>query len=173
VNSQHLHISVNRKIPNPGAIFQKYKTSANYNEDIVIASFNKVLPLVLLPEEYEKDDYSEAFEVWTKGDGDTVPKHPEFKLLSSEYACDPILNLSLSLRAFYASLIDPEYVSSKTSSLKNEYELEVLDMAKDPELVIFFGESTLKTLAGIISQYPDVSRREITVDQIKNQPIEK
>lgn len=168
-HSQHLHISSNRKgFP---SIDKDRKNGrlilcGNFDAEIIDVAFSRILPLVLLPEEYDHC-------IWippashTKGpDWDHV--HPEFRLLSSEYMNDPVLNLTVSLRALYASMYNPEVVT-KTRKFRT-YREAVRGMEKDQELASFFGPATLATLSNIASQYPAVSRRIISLNEVKTLP---
>ncbi len=171
VHSQHLHISLREEpsvcvsAENKGAV--KGIIPA---ENIVRATFSRITPMMLLPEEWGIGRLMNPVYIKTKvltNGGIGRLDHPEFRLLSSEYACDLLLNLAVSLRAMYYGFVDP---SASLPNVKNDkigFEGAVRRMAKDEELRSFFGESTLTKLCNIIRQYPDVSRRAITVDQVK------
>ncbi len=157
VHSQHIHVSLRTKYSKEGI---------RPNGSVISQSYSGINPLVLLPEEWYYRTYAPYYIVddgigpW----GVDNLCHPEFRKLSSEYAHDPVLNLLISLRAMYASCVDERIVSSL--SLANTYEDGVEAMAHDPDLESFFGQTTLAALSEITRQYPAVSRREITVDQV-------
>jgi hypothetical protein len=168
LHSQHIHMSLNRKtfeIGKDTRIHHQIRCS-QFSDFTVESAFSRVLPLVILPEEYDKKTYDLSWAAHKKGGRGNVCEHPEFRLLSSEYANDHILNLTLSLRCMYAMLINPEFVSHR-KFIEESYTDEVTQMAKNPELINFFGGSTLEKLSQVIAQYPAVSRREIRARDIK------
>jgi len=165
VHSQHIHISSNRRgFPSldPRRRYDRYLLSQDFDEEVVNAAFSRVLPLMLLPEEYDGDDSVPSASA-TKG-SDIKTMHPEFRLLSSEYMNDPILNLNVSLRAMYASMYNPAMVTDM--DLFETHQEAVEYMRQDQELAAFFGQGTLTTLSNIAGQYPAVSRRDITIDEV-------
>lgn len=160
VYSQHIHMSLR---PNPIRIFGSSPETSNSLEpdnSIVRKAFSEVEPLMLLPEEWGSRGTSPSGSKTKNG-----VKHPEFRLLSSEYANDPVLNLLVSLRAMYAGCIDNTFVTGSTNSYDYVNSVEI--MRGNASLTTFFGESTLNALADIAKQYPDVSKRLITIDQVK------
>lgn len=166
VHSQHIHLSCksHNAVPRRKSKY-KFIDSKNFEGEYIDYSFTRILPLVILPEEYEDDDNNFPRVVETSFADDDSPAHPEFRLLSSEYANDHILNLTLCLRSLYASLMNRSYATD----IQPEplYYKAVREMLHDEELVNFFGQSTLSALCRIVRQYPAVSRREKTIDEIK------
>lgn len=171
VYSQHIHISLCQ-----GATNFIHEIAGSYRDEGDHVKYRKqidrifapVLPLVLLPEEF---CVTPRGVTWVKGTSSVGsnedPVRTEFRMLSSEWACDPSLNVTLSLRA-----LDQAIHQEKLTNLSinpTDYREAVRVMRKDPELIKFFGASTLNTLANIVNRYPEVSRRKITVNDIAKQ----
>ncbi len=158
VHSQHIHVSL---------VDRRNATTIIPSDKPVKSWFSKVSPLVLLPEEWGSRDYRPH---WVRSNG-IKPNgvndlsHPEFRMLSSEYANDPVLNLLLSLKTMYEGCLGKGGITPHVYG--REYQQSAIEMGNDPDLIDFFGQSTLATLARITSQYPAVSRREITIDQVR------
>ena len=159
--SQHIHISaVNSRISEVTG-YNKLADTNNRTLLTMISSFGKIFPLVLLPEEYTQSRYlREPVKLSRK-----TSKHPEFRMLTSEWANDPTLNLTVSLRAMYMALIDPKSVSS-IYDLPESYQEAVQIFSEDKDLATFFGQSTLEFLSKTIACYPDVEERKIASYQI-------
>lgn len=127
--------------------------------------------LMLLPEEYPKSKGRLPLPFYIKDAGtgtsiwDNDVEHVEFRMLSSEYAHDPILNLFMSLYSAHTGLEDTE--AREEGTFKKDFKLAVEQLVTDFYLRDVLGESTLQKLAKVVSQYPDVSARNITVDQIQ------
>lgn len=164
VHSQHIHISVlDENKSNPLERF-----GYGVIDDATQQSFSHVLPLVLLPEEIDTDRY--RLPVRTNGQTQKVknPHRLEFRMLSSEWACDPSLNAALSLRGFLECLEqekDRRKVHPSTS-YPGCYASAVAAMAADADLKTFFGEAALEKICGVVQHYPRVSIREILVKDI-------
>jgi hypothetical protein len=75
------------------------------------------------------------------------------------------LNLLLSLRALHTSIIATDDIPNKRQISKT-YTGAVELLASDHYLENLFGSSILANIAQIISQYPQVSEAELSVDQI-------
>ncbi|HCQ31202.1 TPA: hypothetical protein DIU27_02350 [Candidatus Collierbacteria bacterium] len=162
IKSQHIHLSCkthNLKLGEKRAY--KYIDSERFKNDFINESFTRILPFVMLPEEYDGDD--DHIVVQRNHAGEL--NHPEFRLLSSEYANDHILNLALCLRSLYASLMNETYATDVVP--EPTYFKALQRMQHDEELINFFGESTLSKLCKIVKQYPAVSRREKTISEVK------
>ncbi len=162
VYSQHIHITLKDSIFSRMTGINKIdKIDYHRTAQRLTSSFNRIYPLVLLPEEYPKMAMSYPAQIKT-----SPFRHPEFRMLSSEWANDPVLNLNLSLRALYAAFIDPKSVS-RTSYFAGTYKQAVDFLSVDQELARFFGHSTLDTLCQIVSNYPAVEANEIEPRQIQ------
>lgn len=159
VYSQHTHITSNRTT-RFHLMGRDEPLNVDADEGVIQDAFSRVTPLVLLPEEYEESRTNPPAVIGRNGHS-----HPEFRMLSSEYACDPVLNLTLVLRAFYASMYNPDFVTGRRS-IPRDFCDAVTAFSEDQEMEEFFGTSTVSTLAQIVSQYPLVSTGAITVDQI-------
>ncbi|MBI2310599.1 hypothetical protein HYU90_02115 [Candidatus Collierbacteria bacterium] len=166
VYSQHIHLSLRGNDELRDLFGDSDSNGIVPDGDVTSDAFSRIGPLVLLPEEWsgllKRPEYINR-------DGkrsifSNNLHHPEFRMLSSEYANDPLLNLLVSLRAMYAGCLDESMVSAR--SLHSTYEDDVVEMGHDHELERFFGRSTLTSLAGIVEQYPAVSRREKTINQV-------
>ncbi len=165
VHSQHIHLSCNShniRLNTKGRY--KFINSENFNGGYIDRTFTRILPLVMLPEEYEEDDRLPHV-VRENNAGEDRANHPEFRQLSSEYAHDHVLNLTLCLRSLYASLRNPDYATDTLPDGK--YLKAVKEMSTDEELALFFGDSTLAKICKVAKQYPAVSRRDKTINEVK------
>ncbi len=167
VHPQHIHVSLTKKARRSS---QPSSRAWGILPDarVVKNAISTMNPLLLLPEEWKEHQSSDP--VFLQNDGIRLKgnldlEHSEFCRLSSEYAHDPILNLLVSLRAMYIGCIDTSLVS--TGSYFDTYEAGVVAMENNSGLKHFLGASTLATLAKIAGQYPAVSRREKTIDQVR------
>ena len=161
IHSQHTHVTSNRHgFPSidPARRHEKYILSKDFDLDVLNAAFSRILPLVMLPEEL--DDGIPDAAVIDRHDS----THPEFRLLSSEYMWDPVLNLTVTLRAMYASLYNPNFVSE--ADTVDNYEKATRNFSRDTEMRDFFGDSLTDGLSQVISQYPAVSKRQISIDDV-------
>lgn len=161
VHSQHIHIScVQGNSYNPARGIDE---NSNFFKKIRHV-FSHGIPLMALPHEYGSARSNMAYPAYFKGDGvKGCPQHVEFRLLSSEYAADPVLNVVFSMFALFHGL---DRRGSIEFNRPNIYENAVKQFANDPEMQAFFGQSTCAALARVIRHYPDVSRRNITVSDI-------
>lgn len=164
VFSQHLHITLFDGATNILADIHDYRRRDDRTE-IYRANVHKVFqeaaPLVQLPEEFNTGVRPYRHQTWKHPD---IPAHDEFRLLSSEYACDPGLNALICLMALRYGLNHKRM--PHLSPLTDNFEQEVGELATRQTLLGFMGQSLLSTLAQIVSQYPDVSRRKITVPEL-------
>ncbi len=166
LHSQHLHLSCNSHSlrPYPKSKFQMFRESILGNR-FIDSTFTRVLPMVMLPEEYERSEDVPSDIVIENTGEKTHEVHPEFRLLSSEYAFDNILNLTLCLRAFYSAYKNKDYATDTLPD--TNFIKAVREMSKDKELGLFFGESTLAEICRIVKQYPSVSRRIKTINEVE------
>jgi hypothetical protein len=170
VHSQHIHLSVTGTTNNRfgvredflAPIFKKYyhwEPSSDY-------AFIRLLPLVLLPEEWEdRNAYSCGAEQAL--DCINSERTMEARKLSSEYANDYVLNLLLSLKML-ASVNDPRCNTGFPVIIgPDSYKSAARKMSEYKDLRKFFGESVITKLSSITEQYPAVSRRKITIEEVK------
>ncbi len=166
VLSQHIHLSLSKIGVFGGGNRFECKDPKFHIE--TRDAFSHVLSFVLLPEEYFGADIQEFNFIRTKRHksdiGSSWHSHPEYRLLSSEYACDPTLNLTLALRALDLSINKLD--KNLRCQPKQDYTEEVQRASNDPCLKSFFGNSTLQQLCAITIQYPHVSSGKITIDQL-------
>jgi hypothetical protein len=161
IHSQHTHMSSNRQgfaSIDPYRRHERHILSEDFDINVVNTAFSKVLPLVMLPEEYE-DGIPDAAAMDRHN-----ATHPEFRLLSSEYMWDPVLNTTVTLRAMYASLYNPDYVGRVNEA--RSYLTAAKNFSQDSELRAFFGDSLVEGLSQVIFQYPAVSKRKISLDDV-------
>lgn len=166
VYSQHIHLSLTNNPLLQFALFDRRGIIPRYSW--VDAAFSKVTPMAILPEEW-KD--RENPPIMIKHDGIISGRstsgldHTEFRMLSSEYAHDPILNLLLTLRALHESCGQKKEIGK--THYPNDFLQSVIQMEEDRELIEFFGGSTLSAIASILKQYPKVSERKMTIDEVR------
>ncbi len=132
--------------------------------------YSRLNPLTLLPEEWddrlEMGPFISSSASSLRHTGKSELPHAEFRKLSSEYACDPTLNLCLVLLALYSGCIRPLVTAAPPIQPESYYE-GVTFMQRDPELHSLFGTETINSLATIVSQYPDVSSRKKSLSQVR------
>jgi hypothetical protein len=174
VFSQHIHTSLH--LGNENLIVKTYN---EYGKNIphsfrrsLAKSVSQLIPLVSLPEEFPMrlnedrvsylSGYEDCLSEWNDLD---EAKRSEFRRLSSEYACDPALNLCVSLRALFDVMTYKKFSNRKMYYRTQTESIRHMEGMK--EVREFFGESLLLSLTRIVSQYPKVSRGDLRVDQVR------
>ena len=177
VYSQHIHLTLNNA---DGSSYYPSDNFSNY--------WFPIRPLVLLPQEWDRrfsspflpketilvrDNMGEAKQ-WVK----RSQVHPEFRMLSSEYAHDPILNLALVLASVHRDVSAPSLTRDIVSRIfgrilpkrkprrQDKTYVDSCNFLPRSPLTDYFGRETLTMLSSILELYPMVSTREITVDEI-------
>jgi hypothetical protein len=172
VHSQHIHMSATGETKKVGFFItsvEDFLTPIFENdyyrwEHACDSAFNHLLPLVLLPEEW--GNRNNTFNAGEKDFGCIHSKTTlESRKLSSEYANDHVLNLLLSLKML-DSFGDHKQDTNEIAG-PDSYKTAARMMANYRDLKVFFGESVIAKLSSITEQYPDVSRRKITIEEVK------
>lgn len=157
VISQHLHVSLFSSGEN--LIYNARGKNFHFGSAIQVAMQN-LAPLLQAPEEFKYDALVGTFRFKT-------PPRYEFRLLSTEYACDPWLNSLISLYALHNGLVASEKDSFTSSSQAVWNYRSAIDVMKNhTELKQFFGASLISKLADAASYYPAVSTRTITLPEV-------
>ena len=161
VHSQHIHISVFSNSKN--LIDSSRAKPKNLKNELDRTAITQLLP----EEFYEINSRPARY----NGSTNILNRNPvrlEIRRLSSEYACDPFMNVLTALAGTKLYL--------EGNSFREYTELETpenfshgLDLFRNSEHVLtnYLGTETQRRLADVISVYPMISSRSINLDRVK------
>lgn len=158
--SQHLHVSVMSGFNN------RYKEVLDRDRRSFLRRINwmfrSVSPLVLLPSEH---CCTPAHVDAANLSRHSVPERAEFRLLSSEFACDPVLNACLCLCSLRDAML-MQNLDEVVPGWSHDYASAIQGMRANTRLTELFGASVIHSLAGIVQYYPQVEQRSIALTEV-------